>query len=62
MTICGYKKSIENLSTEFNMRYTNTKYFSLFPTVPVAEWLAYFPFDSSTRVRAELGVILLLKK
>ena len=34
------------LSTELNIRHTNTKYSSALLTVPVAEWLAYFPFDS----------------
>ena len=49
MTIDG-NKSCKNLrkqvlSTELNIRYSNTEYSSLFPMVPVAEWLAYFPFD-----------------
>ena len=34
------------LSTELNISYTYTKYSSVHTTVPVAEWLAYFPFDS----------------
>ena len=66
MTIDGYnscrKLGKQVLSTEFNKHYTNTRYLSLLLTVFVAEWLAYFPFDSSTRFRAALGVILFFKK
>ena len=39
-------KDVAVLITELNIRYKNTKYSFLFITVPVAEWLAYFPFDS----------------
>ena len=66
MTIHGFKKNCRELkqflSTELNICYTNAKYSSLFPPVPVAEWLAYLPFDLSTRVRVALGVILFFKK
>ena len=62
MTTDGYKKSCRKLrkqvlSTELNIRYTNNKFSLQHLTVPVAEWLGYFPFDSLTRVVA-LGLIL----
>ena len=56
------KKPKKKLSTKLNIRSTNTKYSSFCLTVPVAELLVYFPFDSSTRVRAASGVILFKKK
>ena len=39
-------KALEVSSTKLNICYTNTKYSSMILTVAVAEWLAYFPFDS----------------
>ena len=43
-TVENYETSIK--CTELNIRNTNTKYSSTVLTVPMAEWLAYFPFDS----------------
>ena len=54
MTIDSYK-SCRKLSTELNIRYTNTKYLSLFLTVHVAEWYAYFPFDSYISGSSRVG-------
>ena len=59
MTIDGYKccrklrKQV--LSTELNIRYINTKYSSLIPTVAVAQWLVYVPDDSYNPGSSRVG-------
>ena len=66
MTNDGYKscrKLREKvLSTELNIRYRNTKYSSLFLTAPVAEWLAYFPYDSYIAGSSRFGRIFIFRK
>ena len=42
-------KAVEVSSTELNICYTNTKYSSLLLSVPMAEWLAYFPLTQTSR-------------
>ena len=39
-------KAVKVSSAELNICYIKTKYSSILLSVPVGEWLAYFPFDS----------------
>mgnify|MGYP003686284799 CR=1 FL=1 len=55
-------KAVEVSSTELNICYTNTKYSSELLSVPVAEWLAYSPFDSNFPVSSRTGRYLIFQK
>ena len=66
MTIDGYKSCRklrkQVLSTELNIRYINTKYSSLIPTVAVAQWIVYFSFDSYISGSCRFGRNLIFYK
>ena len=50
------------LCAELKIRYTNTKYSSPLLTVPVPEWLAYFPFDSYIPGSSRVGRNFIFQK
>ena len=52
----------QGLSTESNIRYINTKYSSLFPTVAVAQWLAYLLFESYIPGSSRVGRYFIFHK
>ena len=66
MTIDGYKRcrilGKQVLSTKLNIRYRNTKYSSLLLTAPMAEWLAYFPYDSYIAGSSRFGRNFIFEK
>ena len=60
MTIDGYNLRV--LNTELHIRYTNTKYSSMYITIPFGEWLVCFPFDSCIQGSSRVGRNFIFQK
>ena len=55
-------KAVEVTSAELNICLINTKYSTILLSVPVGEWLAYFPFDSNVPGSSRTGRYFIFQK